>query len=157
MHMHIRVEGTPEEVSEVLRVLPGTAMLHTAAVELTDKVDSSANDSESAKSDSSVVTTRFARRVLTRLGLSPPMRKLLTALYEAHPDWLSLRTLHGITDYRPSQFAGQMGAFGRRMVNTEGYDSGLTFFQSRWNEDEDTWDYRLPDTVCEALVLEQLV
>ena len=121
------------------------------------KVDSSANDSQSAKSDSSVVTTRFARRVLTRLGLSPPMRKLLTALYEAHPDWLSLRTLHGITGYRPSQFAGQMGAFGRRVANTEGYDSGLTFFQSRWNEDEDTWDYRLPDTVCEALVLEQLV
>ena len=157
MHVHIRVEGTPEEVSDVLRALPGAEMLQTAAVELTDKVDSLANGSESAKADSSFVTTRFARRVLTRLGLSPPMRKLLTSLYEAHPDWLSLRTLHGITGYKPSQFAGLMGAFGRRMVNTEGYDSGLTFFQSKWNADEDTWDYRLPKTVCDALALEQLV
>ena len=73
------------------------------------------------------------------------------------PQHVPLPTLHGITGYRPSQFAGQMGAFGRRVANTEGYDSGLTFFKSRWNEDEDTWDYRLPDTVCEALVLEQLV
>ena len=50
-----------------------------------------------------------------------------------------------------------MGAFGRRVANTEGYDSDLLFFESRWNENEETWDYRLPDTVREALALEQLV
>ena len=64
---------------------------------------------------------------------------------------------HAIAEYEPARFAGLMGAFGRRMANTEGYDSDLLFFESRWNENEEIWEYRLPDTVCEALVLEQLV
>ena len=79
------IERFPEEISDVLRALPRAAMLHTAAVELTDETVPSATSSESAESKSSVVTTRFARRALTRLRLSPPMRKVLTALYEAHP------------------------------------------------------------------------
>ena len=69
----------------------------------------------------------------------------------------ALSTLHGIADYEPAQFAGLMGAFGRRVANTEGYDSDLLFFESRWNDNEETWDYRVPDTVREALALEQLV
>ena len=157
MNIHVRMEGTEEEIKEVLRALPGAAMLHTTAVELTDETVPSATSSESAESEARVVTTRFARRALTRLGLSPPMRKVLAALNEAHPGWLSLPTLHGIASYKPAQFAGLMGAFGRRVANTEGYDSGLLFFESKWNENEETWDYRLPDTVCEALALEQLV
>ena len=157
MHIHVRMEGTAAEIRDVLRALPQSATLHTAAVELTDETVPSATSSESAESESSVVTTRFARRALTRLRLSPPMRKVLAALYEAHPGWLSLPTLHGIAGYKPAQFAGLMGAFGRRMAHTEGYDSDLLFFESRWNENEETWDYRLPDTVCQALALEQLV
>ena len=157
MQLHVRMEGTMEEIRDVLRVLPRAAMLHTTAVELTDETAPSPTSSESAESESSVVTTRFARRALTRLRLSPPMRRVLAALYEAHPGWLSLPTLHGIAEYKPAQFAGLMGAFGRRVANTEGYDSDLLFFESRWNENEETWDYRLPDTVREALALEQLV
>ena len=64
---------------------------------------------------------------------------------------------HAIAEYEPARFAGLMGALGRRMANTEGYDSDLLFFESRWNANEEIWEYRLPDTVCEALVLEQLV
>ena len=157
MYAHIRLEGTSTEINDVLRALPGATKLRTAAVELTDDVVSSEPPSESAESESSVVTTGFARRALTRLGLSPPMKRVLTALYEAHPEWLSLPTLHGIADYAPAQFAGLMGAFGRRLANTEGHDSDLAFFEYRWNEDEEAWDYRLPKTVCDALALEQLV
>ena len=157
MQLHIRLEGTATEINDVLEALPGATKLRTAAVELTDEVVSSETPSESAGSDSSVVNTRFARRVLARLGLSPPMKKVLTALYEAHPEWLSLPTLHGIADYTPPQFAGLMGAFGRRLANTEGHDSDLAFFEYRWNEDEEVWDYRLPKTVCDALELERLV
>ena len=157
MHLHIRMEGTAAEISDVLRALPGAATLQIAAVELTDETVPSPTRSESAESESTVVTARFARRALTRLRLSPPMRRVLAALYEAHPNWLSLPALHGIAEYEPAQFAGLMGAFGRRVANTEGYDSDLLFFESRWNENEETWEYRLPDTVCEALVLEQLV
>ena len=157
MNTNIRVEGTSTEIIDVLQVLAGTTKLRIAAVELTDEEVPSETASDSAESDSSVVTTRFARRALTRLGLSPPMKKVLTALYEAHPGWLSLPTLHGIADYTPAQFAGLMGAFGRRLANTEGHDSDLAFFEYKWNEDEEVWDYRLPKTVCDALELEQLV
>ena len=45
----------------------------------------------------------------------------------------------------------------RARAATEGYDSDLLLFESRWNNNEETWDYRLPDTVCEALALERLV
>ena len=157
MNVHIRLEGTATEINDVLQALPGATNLCVAAVELTDEAVSSETLSEAAGSDSSVVTSQFAGRVLTRLGLSPPMKKVLTALYEAHPDWLSLPTLHGIADYTPAQFAGLMGAFGRRLANTEGYDSDSAFFEYKWNEDEEVWDYRLPKTVCDALELEQLV
>lgn len=157
MKSHIRLEGTPTEMIEVIQALPEATKLRAVAVELTDEAVSSETPSESAETDSSVVSTRFARRALTRLGLSPPMRKVLTALFEAHPGWLSLPTLHGIADYTPAQFAGLMGAFGRRLANTEGYDSDLAFFEYKWNEDEEVWDYRLAKTVCDALVLEQLV
>ena len=157
MQMHVRVEGTKEEISAVLQAVSQTVTLQTTAVELTDKMVPSATTSESVEGESSVVTTRFARRALTRLRLPPRMRKVLTALYEAHPGWLSLPTLHGIADYKPPQFAGLMGAFGRRVANTEGYDSDLLFFESRWNESDEAWEYRLPETVCEALALEQLV
>ena len=36
-----------------------------------------------------------------------------------------------------------MGAFGRRIVNTEGYDSETEFFEWKWDDDEMTWYCRL--------------
>ena len=79
MNLHIRVEGTAAEISQVLRGLPGAATVDTAAVELTDKVVLRTTDSETSAAESRFVTTRFARRALTRLKLSKPMRNLLRA------------------------------------------------------------------------------
>lgn len=158
MNIHIRIEGgTPAEISDVLKALPGTAMVHTAAVELTDEVVDSSTTSESAEEETRFVTTRFARRALKRLKLSKPMKKVLTALYEAETERLPLATLQDVAGYTPAQFAGLMGAFGRRMAHTEGYDSEAWFFDCDWDEDDETWTYRLPETVREALVREQLV
>jgi hypothetical protein len=50
-----------------------------------------------------------------------------------------------------------MGAFGRRMSHTDNYEQGAYFFDFRWNHETDAWDYRLPETVREALRLEKLV
>ena len=158
MNIHIRIDGgTPAEISDVLRALPGTSMVHTAAVELTDEVVDSSTTSESLEEASRFVTTRFARRALKRLKLSKPMKKVLTALYEAETERLPLATLQDVAGYSPAQFAGLMGAFGRRLANTEGFDSEAEFFEYDWDEDEETWTYRLPETVREALALEQLV
>ena len=157
MNIHIRIEGTPAELSDVLRALPGTAMVHTAAVELTDEVVDSSTTSESSEEASRFVTTGFARRALKRLKLSKPMKKVMRALYEAETERLPLATLQEVAGYTPAQFAGMMGAFHRRLVNTEGYDSDVKFFEYDWEEDGETWTYRLPETVREALALEQLV
>ena len=157
LHVKMRIEGTPAELSDVLRALPGAAMVHTTAVELTDEIVESSTSSESPEEASRFVTTRFARRALKRLKLSKPMKKVMRALYEAETEWLPLATLQEVASYTPAQFAGLMGAFGRRMANTEGYDSEADFFEYEWDEGKETWCYRLPETVRKALALEQLV
>ena len=119
----------------------------SSAVELTE---------ESSENGQIFVTTAFARRVLTRRQVPGAMKKVLKALYEAHPRWLPVSTLQDVTGYVSKQFGGLMGAFGKRMSGTEDYDPEAQFFEYRWNEDECVWDYRLPDTVREALTLEQL-
>jgi hypothetical protein len=50
-----------------------------------------------------------------------------------------------------------MGAFGRRVRNTPGYDQEAAFFFFEWDDEAGAWKYRLPDTVREALELENLV
>ena len=157
MNLHIRVEGTAAEISDVLRALPGTATVHTAAVELTDAGVQGTASSETPGPESRFVTTRHARRVLKRLPLSTPMKNVLRALCKAHPDWLSQATLRDVAGYEPSQYAGMMGAFGRRRAKTEGYDSETEFFEWKWDDEEETWYCRLPDTVREALTLEELI
>ena len=120
--------------------------------------DSSAPEqTDEAEDKTIVVTAAFARHVLTRLPLSRAMKKVLRALLDAHPDWLPPPALHRAAGYsKPAQFRGLMGAFGKRMANTEGYDPEAHFFEYRWNEDENVWECRLPDTVREALTLEAL-
>lgn len=157
MHLHIRVEGTAAETSDVLRALPGAATVHTAAVELTDAGVQTTTSSETPEPESRFVTTRFARRVLKRLPLSKPMKDMLSALFQAYPEWLSRATLRDAAEYGSSEYAGMMGAFGRRIANTEGFDSETEFFEWKWDDDERTWYCRLPDTVREALTLEELI
>ena len=157
MNLHIRVEGTAAEISDVLRNLPGAAAAQTAAVELTDEVVAAATSSETPEAEFRYVTTRFARRALVRIKLSKPMRKLLRALYKAHPNWLSQATMREASGYEPAQYAGLMGAFGRRLANTDGYDSEAYFFDVKWDDDQEEWVYRLPDSVREALTVEKVL
>lgn len=157
MNLNIRIEGTTAEISDVLRALPEGAGLHTVAVELTNAEVQATMSSETTEPESRFVTTRFARRVLKRLPLSTPMKNVLRALYKAHPDWLSQAKLQEVAGYEPSRYAGMMGAFGRRIANTEGHDSETEFFERTWDDEEESWYCRLPDTVREALTLEGLV
>ena len=77
--------------------------------------------------------------------------RVLKALNNAYPEWMLLSDLHSAAGYKPAQFAGLMGAFGRRMSHTDGYDRDAHFFEYRWNNDEDAWEYRLPESVREVL------
>ena len=138
MNLQLRVEGTAAEINDVLRALPGTASVHIAAVELTDAGVQATPSPETTEPESRFVTTRFARRVLKRLPLSMPMKSVLRALYEAHPDRLSQARLQDVAGYMRSQYAGMMGAFSRRIVNTDGYDSETEFFGWTWDDEERT-------------------
>ena len=157
MQLHIRLDGNAKEISDAIQILSTSEAFKASTSELADSTIPDTQKTTGHDTDIPYVTTRFARRVLTRRPLSTSMRTLFQALYESHPDWSSALALHQVLDYRPAQLAGLMGAFGRRIANTEGFDSEAHFFDFRWNDEKGAWDYRLPKSVHEALQLEQLV
>ena len=85
------------------------------------------------------------------------MTAVLTTLHAADENWVSSARLYGVSGYSTAQFAGLMGAFGRRLVHTPGYDDEAHFFDYRWNEETKAWDYRLPASVRGALEAAGLV
>ena len=144
-------EGSPEEIRETVQsVLPITAD-HAVSVELSTARSPTvrSRDSDQPKK---FVTAEFASRVLARRpSLSAPVKAVLEALSEAYPSPVPLSDLHRVADYTPQQFAGLMGAFGRRMSHTEGYDVEAHFFDYRWDNDAGEYVYSLPETVYQAL------
>lgn len=153
MKMYV-FEGTPEELSQVAKTLQMSAPLAEAVDPspeplAPEKVSAKAEDTEG-------VTLKFARRVLKRRELSSPLKAVFQRLYEAN-DWVGIEELGEVSGYSRSQFAGLMGAFGRRITHTQGYDEEAAFFYTEWDDDAGAWKYRLPDTVREALELENLV
>lgn len=99
----------------------------------------------------------LARRILTRLDLSQAQLITLRTLYRAHPEWVSRDDLCEATGYSPHQIAGLMGAFGRRASHTESYIDGTKLFDFQWDDELGIWEYRLPDSMVEAMRLEELV
>ena len=151
MNVTIRMEGTAEEIGIALKALSYKGALNTTALELNSSVTPAAAEPETADIEEAFVSTEFAKRALQRLPLSRPMKRVLAELHKTHPGSLSTQELHDVARYKPAQFAGLMGAFGRRLANTNGYDGEKEFFDWHWNEDNDAWDCRLPSSVCKAL------
>ena len=58
---------------------------------------------------------------------------------------------------KPAQFAGLMGAFGRRVVNTPGYVLNSSFFDYEWDDERSCYLYRLPATSRAAVEKARLV
>lgn len=63
--------------------------------------------------------------------------------------------LQNETGYTARQLAGMMGAFGRRVSDTPGFETGMNLFDWVWADDG--WHYGLPDTVRTAMEVERLV
>jgi hypothetical protein len=97
------------------------------------------------------VTAEVAYQVLTRIELSKPMKDALAKLAQAYPDQVSASDLYKVTGYDGMRFAGLMGAFGRRIANTPGYDGESYFFDEEWDHERQVRLYRLPESVMEAL------
>ena len=146
-------EGSLEEIEGVLETLePALASKALLAVKTGSRSATALSPKTGDESQPEhFVTSRFAYRALTRRRLSDAMKALLKTLRDEAPQWVPVVDLYDATGYDSSQFAGLMGAFGRRMANTDGYDSEAHFFDYQWNVEMGAWDYRLPDSVLTVL------
>lgn len=127
----IEVEGTATEIAALLQAL-------AAKPEQTNHAssrDQKAHDTED-----------FAFRVLKRRPLSTEQKQMLSLLHRNHPEWTLATQLHKATKYSPNQFAGLLGAFGKRTASTEGFEGGLSLIDSDWDYENDCYKYRL--TAC---------
>ena len=150
-------EGTPEEISQVVRQVQSPEAAVIATGKVTKERASVVTPLISAGRPTKFVTTEFARLVLSRRVLSAPMKAVLSEIYHAHPNWVSSTRLYEVSGYTVAQFAGLMGAFGRRMAHTKGFDVSAYFFDCEWDDLANSWKYRLPEMVREALEAEGLV
>ena len=148
-------EGTPEEIREAVKALPEHHA--TAQVEVWEEDHAEAEAGPAERTTEGWAGVDLARRALSRRPLSEELQKVLVALYEANLDRVSAPTLQGLIKYSRSQFSGMMGAFGRRLTHTRGYVDPTWFFDREWDQDNGHNTYRLPESVREAMRLEQLV
>lgn len=154
-------EGTPEEIGQVMKTMEpsGGASLVAATKDAKNRPPlplsppTGANDEDERRE---FVTVEFAREAMTRIALSEPLKNVLVALRKADPEWVPVADLYEASGYTFQQFAGLMGAFGRRMKYTKGYDEDVHFFDAEWDEKAEAWNYRLPDSVIEAMQLEAI-
>lgn len=114
-------------------------------------------DSLQSEVDWEYVSSDVGFRALTRVKLGNQIKTVLKALHVAGELWTSAKALQKLIDYSPSQFAGAMGAFGRRVANTPGYVRDSSFFEYEWNDRQSCYLYRLPPSSRLAVEKARLV
>ena len=146
------LEGTAQEVIEVMTAMHtiSNAAVHDAAVAVAPTVAE-----ESANKE--FVSIEVARRVLSRRPLSHEQLAVLKMLYSAFPNWVPAAKLQAAISYTPAQFAGLMGAFGRRFSHTEGFVENTWLFDAELDYEVGAYNYRLPETVKAAMEAVKLI
>lgn len=138
------IDGTPEEIAQY----EAFQRFHRPA---------SPNESETAPEplapeiDWEYVSSDVAFRALTRIKLGKETKAVLGMVHAGGKAWTPATALQKKIKYSPSQFAGLMGAFGRRLVNTPGYVLHSAFFEQEWDADQSCYVYRLPPSVRSAV------
>jgi hypothetical protein len=138
-------EGTTDEVMAALAYMNAEVAKGEAEAE--------AVEDEKTYPPTGHVSVEFARRALARLPLSTRQRMVLGAIYQAEDKGVLGTKLHKLFSFSPAQFRGMMGAFGRRMWNTDGPGYGL-FFRKEWDGDQGSMRYTLTPEAREAVRLE---
>ena len=146
----VMIDGSPEEVVTVAKGLEKSDVAGTVQTP-------AAPPAEIDPDDKVFASTEVARRVFNRRPLSPEQKAVLKTLSDAYPEWVPAAKLHAATGYTPAQFAGLMGAFGRRFTHTEGFVSNSWLFDAEWNYERGAYDYKLPETVLEAVKVEHVI
>jgi hypothetical protein len=144
------IEGTPQELAEFEHARDWRERADATQREGARRAPDAISDWEFASED-------VAFRVLTRLRLSKETRTVLGRLLGAGDDWTTAADLQKAIGYTSSQFAGLMGAFGRRFVNTPGYVLNSSFFDQEWDQELSCYRYRLPQAVKSAVERARIV
>jgi hypothetical protein len=146
-------EGSPEEYAKVRQ------HLETATPSTTSESATESRPANQSAGDEGPVTTLEARAILSRRPLSPAMKTLFRELYKAKDRKVGAAHLIKVMGLDPNtnQFAGAMGAFGRRHTHTPNVRPRASFFISEWQRDPGQWAYSLPPTVRAALEQEGVV
>lgn len=142
-------EGTVEEIKELQRELLRSGV-SALAVEAMDEHLPSTPES-GLTPGRKFVSADVAFRFFTRRPLSREQRAVIAAIYNSHPDGILATELQRQISYRPSEFAGLMGAFGRRLTNTPGYVDYTWLFDNQWQGEQGCNLYRFPESVREAV------
>ena len=138
------IDGTPQEIVEY----EALQRFHGASAQAASASGGSAAFPES---DWEYVSGEVAFRALTRLKLGKETKAVLRRIYMSGDAWTTATDLQKEVEYSPSQFAGLMGAFGRRLVNTPGYVLHSSFFEQEWDSEQSCYLYRLPPSVRPAV------
>ncbi len=141
-------DGDPKEIAEALKNLGGSAFAISGDASAIEEVP------ESDEEDWNFVSTPLARKVLTRRRLKDLPKKMLTEIYKCGDIGITGTELAKRLNYSQAQFRGMMGAFGRRLINTPGYNGKDHFFGYEWMEEKGTYRYWLPETTREAVRIE---
>ena len=138
------IDGTPEEIAQY----EAFQRFHSGS--LLGKSDTPV-EMDAPDVDWEFVSTDVAFRALTRIKLGKETKAVLNRIYIAADKWTTATDLQKEIGYAPSQFAGLMGAFGRRLVNTRGYVLHSAFFEQEWDGERSCYIYRLPSSVRAAV------
>lgn len=140
------VEGTAEEVARLLNLMasPKTP---------TARLPSQEPRLEGA---SPFVSEEVAYEVLTRRPLGPVHTRMLRKLQEAGDAWTTAPELQTELALSTREFAGLLGAFGRRLSHTDGAGS-RSFFDQYWDHENGYNLYRLPPSVRAALTRAKVI
>ena len=148
-------EGTPIQLAEMAKSMGASPTAIATAIPVSD--DQQAVIAAAGDGEAIPVTTEFARKVLSRRSLSKEQRQLLVLLANAGKSWSIATKLQSALGYSKAQFAGMMGAFGRRITHTAHFVNDSYFFDQEWLDDKGCYHYRLPETVLAALRAEKII
>jgi hypothetical protein len=139
----VEIEGTPSEIAEFIAIAKSQDIGVSAIAPEAGP--------EQADLDDNPISQRFAYRALRRLPLSDAQKGLLRALRNRLPNWMLSSELKAELNCSATQLGGILGGLGRRVSATNGFKSGLSLWECKWDEDEGQWAYRLPANVTAAL------
>jgi hypothetical protein len=137
-------EGSPQEIAEVAQLMGAPS-----------QTPSFPRNTPQIKEDplqlQEELTVEQIKYVFQRRALAEPLVKILRLLYEAGETRIKSDDLKEALGYSNPEFRGMLGAFGRRLKNTQGIPDGLRLFDETWDENLRQKTWTLPVNVRKAL------